>query len=159
MVRVLFVCMGNICRSPTAEGVFRHLVRAAGLDQAIETDSSGTHSYHIGKPPDERAQVAASRRGYDIGDLRARQFTLADFNYFQWIVAMDEDNLRILRAECPQRLQHRLHRFLDYSARYPETEVPDPYYGSGDGFERVLDLVEDASAGLLEAIRERHQIW
>lgn len=152
MVKVLFVCMGNICRSPTAEGAFRNLVREQGLEHEIETDSAGTHSYHVGKPPDARAQSAAAARGLDISDLRARQIASGDFEYFDWILTMDDANYAVLEAECPERYRHKLHRFLDFAPNRGETEVPDPYFGTGNGFRHVLELVEDASSGLLKAI-------
>ncbi len=156
IVRVLFVCMGNICRSPTAEGVFRHLVRAEGLEHRIDADSAGTHGYHVGRPPDGRAQAAAAARGYDISDLRARQVSRTDFEFFDWVLAMDNDNLANLRAECPETLQKRIHRLLDFASDMDEREVPDPYYGGDAGFRHVLDLVESGSRGLLQAIQSRH---
>lgn len=148
---VLFVCMGNICRSPTAEGVFRHHVDAAGLSENIEIDSAGTHAYHVGEPPDRRARAAAERRGMSLDGIRARRVSTTDFERFDYIIAMDEDNLYRLREEAPDEHRAELRLFLEFSAGV-ETEVPDPYYGGTAGFERVLDLVEDASRGLLEAI-------
>lgn len=156
LVKVLFVCMGNICRSPTAEGVFRELVQRYGLNDLIEIDSVGTHGYHVGSPPDSRAQAAAAARGMDISDLRARQVTASDFDYFDWILCMDDANLAIIQAECPATHRHKVHRLLDFAPDRRETEVPDPYYGQGDGFSYVLDLIEDASVGLLQAIRPGH---
>jgi protein-tyrosine phosphatase len=151
-IGILFVCMGNICRSPTAEGVFRHHVAEAGLEDLFEIDSAGTHAYHVGEPPDTRAQKAAARRGVSLADIRARRVVPEDFERFHHIIVMDQDNLALLheQADAEQRLKIRL--FLQYAAG-PETEVPDPYYGGATGFERVLDLVEDASRGLLEALR------
>ena len=153
-VGVLFVCMGNVCRSPTAEGVFRHYVAEAGLADLFDIDSAGTHAYHVGEPPDKRAQQAAERRGFSLADIRARRVAPEDFERFHHIIAMDQDNLVLLQeqADAVQRAKIRL--FLEYTAG-PETEVPDPYYGGATGFERVLDLVEDASRGLLEALRKR----
>ncbi|MCC5856833.1 MAG: low molecular weight phosphotyrosine protein phosphatase [Ectothiorhodospiraceae bacterium] len=148
--------MGNICRSPTAEGMFRQLVREHGLEHRIDTDSAGTHGYHVGRPADARAQAAAKARGLDISDLRARQVTRADFEVFHWIVAMDNDNLINLRAECPADLHDRIHRLLDFAPDRAESEVPDPYFGGDAGFRHVLDLVESGSRGLLKAIRDRH---
>lgn len=156
LVRVLFVCMGNICRSPTAEGVFRHLARREGLETRLDIDSAGTHGYHVGHPPDARAQAAALSRGYDLSMIRARQVDSADFELFDWVLAMDSANLHVLRADCPPRYAARVHRFLDFSEAYPGEDVPDPYYGGSGGFERVLDMVEDAARGLLRAIRQRH---
>jgi len=158
MVRVLFVCMGNICRSPTAEGVFRELVRREGLDGAVDTDSAGTHGYHIGRPPDARAQEAATRRGIDISDLRARRVDSFDFEGFDYILAMDEANLEWLRAEAPSAAHERIRPLLGFARRHPDTEVPDPYYGGHRGFEHVLDLVEDAAEGLLETLRREHAL-
>ncbi|MEX0873203.1 MAG: low molecular weight protein-tyrosine-phosphatase [Aquisalimonadaceae bacterium] len=155
MVKVLFVCMGNICRSPTAEGVFRNMVREQKLEQEVEIDSAGTHAYHIGHPPDTRAQAAATARGFDISDLRARQVIVSDFEYFDWILCMDESNLSILQADCPPSHRHKLHLFLNFAPNLEVAEVPDPYYGHGDGFRYVLGLIEEASAGLLNVIREK----
>ncbi|HKJ94287.1 MAG TPA: low molecular weight protein-tyrosine-phosphatase [Gammaproteobacteria bacterium] len=156
MIRVLFVCTGNICRSPTAEGVFRNLVRESGLDELIDTDSAGTHFYHVGASPDRRARDAASRRGVDISDLRARQVDGYDFEAFDYILAMDAMNLEFLLAECPTEHRHRIHAFLDFAPDAAEREVPDPYYGGQNGFEHVLDLIEAASRGLLARIRSEH---
>ncbi len=155
-VRILFICMGNICRSPTAEAVFRARVEKAGLAQHILTDSAGTHDYHIGGSPDARTQRTASKRGYDMSMLRGRQVEVADFASFDYVLAMDHDNLAILQRLCPLEQRVRLGLFLQYATRHKEREVPDPYYGGGDGFERVLDMVEDAAEGLLVHIRETH---
>jgi protein-tyrosine phosphatase len=152
---VLFVCMGNICRSPTAEGVFRAHVKRAGLEKEVRVDSAGTHGYHVGTPPDPRAQKAAKQRGYDLSGLRARRVAAADFLRFDFIVAMDRDNLAVLQNACPEAQRHRLSLMLDYAHNVAETEVPDPYYGGPDGFERVLDLIEDAATGLIAALRQR----
>lgn len=151
--RILLVCMGNICRSPTAEGVLRKRIQEEGMAGWLETDSAGTHSYHLGKGPDPRAQEAARRRGIDISELRARQVEAADFEIFDWILAMDEDNAGILRADCPPRQAHKLGMLLDFAPGRREREVPDPYFGGESGFEYVLDLIEEASDGLLEAVR------
>ncbi|MDH3756706.1 MAG: low molecular weight phosphotyrosine protein phosphatase [Gammaproteobacteria bacterium] len=153
-VSVLFVCMGNICRSPTAEGVFRHHVSAAGLDKLFEIDSAGTHAYHVGEPPDRRAQQAAARRGFSLADIRARRVGPEDFERFHHIIAMDEDNLVMLHEQADAAHREKIRLFLEFGSG-PETEVPDPYYGGATGFERVLDLVEDASRGLLENLRQR----
>ena len=158
MIRVLFVCLGNICRSPTAEGVFRDVVSRAGLEERIEIDSAGTHAYHIGSPPDSRAQQAARRRGIDLSGLRGRKAVQADFEYFDFVLAMDEENLDNLLAICPEGLEGKAQLFLDYAPHRPEREVPDPYYGGDAGFERVLDMVEEASQGLLAEIRKRHSL-
>ena len=153
-VKILFVCMGNICRSPTAEAVFRTRVEEAGLAQHILIDSAGTHDYHIGVPPDARTQRAAIKRGYDMSMLRGRQVEAADFTRFDYVLAMDHDNLFILNRLCPQDRHERVGLFLQYARRHEEREVPDPYYGGAGGFERVLDMVEDAAEGLLGHIRE-----
>jgi protein-tyrosine phosphatase len=155
-VSVLFVCMGNICRSPTAQGVFRNLVKEAGLEEFIEIDSSGTHAYHVGKEPDSRAQETALRRGLDLGDLRARQIEQEDFARFDYILAMDEDNHYSLSLICPMEHQGKLHLFMEFAPHWGEREVPDPYYGGATGFERVFDMVEEASQGLLDFIVKEH---
>ncbi len=155
-VRVLFVCLGNICRSPTAEGVFRKLVQDRGLDAHIEIDSAGTGGWHAGEPPDRRAQAEARRRGIDISGLRARQVRKQDFMEFDRVVAMDRQNLRELRAACPEPLRHKLSLMLDHAEHLPESEVPDPYYGGHDGFVEVYDLLEAASEGLLALIEREH---
>ena len=154
-ISVLFVCMGNICRSPTAEGVFRHYVAEAGLDEHVEIDSAGTHAYHVGEPPDRRAQAAAERRGISLSGIRARRVRSEDFEHFTYVIAMDRDNHALLAEFADTEHHDKIRLFLDYSSG-PETEVPDPYYGGATGFERVLDLVEDASRGLLAELRNHH---
>ncbi len=156
MVKVLFVCLGNICRSPTAEGVFTKLVEDEGLASRIEIDSAGTHAYHVGNPPDARAQVAARNRGVELSNLRARKAIAEDFQVFDYVLAMDLDNYENLREICPPEHEHKLSLFLDFAPDTGVREVPDPYYGGATGFERVLDLVEEAARGLLEDIRRRH---
>ena len=153
-ISILFVCMGNICRSPTAEGVFRRKVAEAGLDDLFEIDSAGTHAYHVGEPPDGRAQQAAARRGFSLSEIRARRVAAEDFERFQHIIAMDQDNVVLLQELAGPEQRTKIRLFLEYASG-PETEVPDPYYGGATGFERVLDLIEDASRGLLEALRKR----
>jgi len=153
MHKVLFVCLGNICRSPTAEGVFRAQVAAAGLSEVIGIDSAGTAAWHIGKAPDQRAQAAATRRGYDLTALRGRQVAVADFGEFDYILAMDRSNLADLLAQCPADQRHKVRLFLSFSSQWQNHEVPDPYYGGADGFDQVLDMVEDAAHGLLSDIR------
>jgi protein-tyrosine phosphatase len=156
-IHVLFVCMGNICRSPTAEGVFRHLVKQEGLEDWILTDSAGTHAYHIGKQPDQRSQQTALTRGIDLSDLRARIAVRDDFYQFDYILAMDNENFSILQELAPIEEISKLKLFLDFSNDYSETEVPDPYYGGDSGFEHVYDLVESASVGLLADIKKRYR--
>ncbi|RJG19745.1 low molecular weight phosphotyrosine protein phosphatase [Alcanivorax profundi] len=154
-VSVLFVCLGNICRSPTADVVFRQYVREAGLEEKIRIDSAGTGDWHIGRAPDPRTQEAAARRGYDMSSLRARQVTPADFYAFDVVLAMDNANLADLEAMRPSDANGTLARFLDYATDSAEREVPDPYYGGNDGFDQVLDLVEDGARGLLASLQER----
>jgi protein-tyrosine phosphatase len=151
---VLFVCMGNICRSPTAEGVFRHFVNEAGLAAEFDIDSAGTHAYHVGETPDRRANAAAERRGISLADIYARRVCDEDFEHFDLIVAMDADNEQRLIDKAGDEHAAKVQLFLQY-AEGPETEVPDPYYGGAAGFERVLDLVEAASRGLLETLSKR----
>ncbi|MEF3192854.1 MAG: low molecular weight phosphotyrosine protein phosphatase [Halothiobacillaceae bacterium] len=157
-VSVLFVCMGNICRSPTAEGVFRRKVAEAGLSGRIRIDSAGTHAYHVGNPPDPRAIQAAQRRGYDLSGLRARKVEVSDFSRFDYVLAMDEDNLAILERLMPTESSSRVALFMAFAPEYGAREVPDPYYGGPAGFEQVLDMVEAAAEGLLETIR-RERGW
>ncbi len=153
MIRVLFVCMGNICRSPTAQGVFRHLVEQEGLSHLIATDSAGTIDYHIGKVPDRRARETARKRGLDLSDLRARQAVAADFEIFDYVIAMDHANYEYLQRLCPLGQEAKMHLFLDFAPHLQVSEVPDPYYGGPAGFERVFDMVEEASRGLLNRIK------
>ena len=157
-ISVLFVCMGNICRSPTAEGVFRSLVRNAGLEHRLRIDSAGTHAYHIGKSPDARASAAAGKRGFDLSALRGRQVCPQDFHEFDYILAMDEENLSNLKRICPSGNEHKVRLFLEFSANFSEREVPDPYYGGAQGFEHVLDMVEDAARGLLQKLEREHAL-
>lgn len=156
MIRVLFVCLGNICRSPTAEGVFRRVVERAGLLEHIEIDSAGTHAYHVHAPPDSRSQAAALRRGIDLSNLRGRRAVRADFEQFDYILAMDRENLSNLKTICPPGLEHKLKLFLEYAPHRKEREVPDPYNGGERGFEQVLDMIEEASQGLLQELRKQH---
>jgi protein-tyrosine phosphatase len=151
-MRVLFVCMGNICRSPTAEGVFRQALHAHG--GSIEIDSAGTHDYHIGEPPDRRAIAAAQRRGIDLSGLRARKVVDEDFARFDLILAMDHDNLDLLQRRAPAQYQERIKLVMEFAPDAYTREVPDPYYGGVKGFEDVLDLLEKAAQGLLRELRE-----
>ncbi len=153
-VRFLMVCLGNICRSPTAHAVFQQRIEAAGLMASVQVDSAGTGDYHIGAAPDPRTQAAGARRGYDLSRLRARQVGLIDFENFDHILAMDENNLRDLARLCPPEQQHKLQLFMDFAPDCGRS-VPDPYYEESEAFERVLDLVEAASDGLLRHILAR----
>jgi protein-tyrosine phosphatase len=154
MVRVLFVCMGNICRSPIAQGVFEDVLRCEGLEDEVFVDSAGTGAWHVGSPPDKRAQRSAGLRGLDLSSQRARRISPEDCNNFDYVLTMDEDNYRAVSSLC--RGSAVVRPFLDFATNSPEREVPDPYYGGPDGFEHVLDLVEEASEGLLEDIHMRH---
>ena len=157
MIKVLFVCMGNICRSPTAHGVFQALVEKEGLGSAIQIDSAGTHSYHIGSPPDSRSQATARQRGVELSGLTARRFVSADFTEFDYLLGMDDSNIADMRAIAPEDAAVRLQLMLEYSQKFAETEVPDPYFGD-EGFELVFDMIDDASRGLLQHIRSEHQV-
>ncbi|MGV6857683.1 MAG: low molecular weight protein-tyrosine-phosphatase [bacterium] len=157
-VKVLFVCMGNICRSPTAHGVFERYVEQAGLQGCINVDSAGTHAYHIGEQPDRRSQEVARGRGYDLSSQRARRIASRDFEEFDYYLVMDKSNLHDVLAECPSQYRDKISLFLDYAEGYEGMEVPDPYYGGAQGFDRVLDLVEAASEGLLAHIRRTYNV-
>lgn len=152
MIKVLFVCLGNICRSPTAEGVFQKIVSDRQVHHCFTVDSAGTAAWHIGKSPDTRSQAAALNRGYALSSLQARQVSVEDFEKFDYIFAMDHENLSNLKAICPIAYQSKLSLFLNFSD-FNEDEVPDPYYGGARGFEHVLDLVESASLGFLEHLK------
>ncbi|PZP32897.1 MAG: protein tyrosine phosphatase [Roseateles depolymerans] len=152
MTRILFFCMGNICRSPTAEGVMRAKLAAARLGH-IDVDSAGTHGYHTGEPPDERSQQHARQRGYDLSTLRARPLTAADFEHFDLVLGMDDNNLREASRLCPPGQRHKLQLLMSYAPSAGSRVVPDPYYGGADGFETVLDLVEAACDGLLTRLQ------
>jgi len=152
--RVLFVCTGNICRSPTAEGIFTKLAEDAGMGSRVLADSAGTHGYHVGEPPDARAQAAAATRGYDLSRLRARKIDRADFGRFDLVVPMDRDHHAILSRMAKPSGGGRLRLMMSYARRFAERDVPDPYYGSPRDFERVLDMLEDAIHGLLDSLAE-----
>jgi protein-tyrosine phosphatase len=154
-VKILFVCLGNICRSPTAEGVLRALAAREAPELALEVDSAGTAGYHIGQPPDLRTREAAARRGYDLSTLRARIVEPGDFERFDLILAMDHDNLEVLRHRAPRHARERLRLLLEFAPDGAPEEVPDPYYGGPNGFEEVLDLVEAATRGLLAHLRRQ----
>ncbi len=157
-IKVLFVCLGNICRSPTAQGVFQHMIEQEGLSSQVEVDSAGTHAYHVNEPPDRRAQQAALRREVDLSPLRARRATADDFDVFDYVLAMDSENMSNLEQICPKGLEYKLSLFLDYAPDLDVSEVPDPYYGGTAGFDRVLDLIEDASRGLIRHLQKEHKI-
>jgi len=154
MVQVLFVCLGNICRSPMAEGVFRHLVAEAGLVDAVSADSAGTGPWHVGKPPDKRGRATAARHGIDIGGQRARQIAADDFAVFDYVLAMDSDNLETLLRAAPLEYQDRVTLFLSFGAADEARDVPDPYYGGPEGFDDVFEMVQDAARGLLQHIQQ-----
>jgi len=153
--RVLFVCMGNICRSPMAEGVFRHMIRVAGLDDVVKVASAGTHDFHDGESPDKRALHALQKRGYSGAEIRARKVTERDFEEFDLILAMDWDNLSLLQQSAPKRFHHKLQLMMRFASEHETATVPDPYHGSAQNFEQVLDFIEDACGGLLEVAKRR----
>ncbi len=150
---VLFVCMGNICRSPTAEGVFRHIVKQAGMQDKIIIDSAGTHAYHIGESPDKRSQTKARENGVDLSGQTARKVTVEDFDRFDYIIAMDRSNLEDLKRLATQEHHQKISLFMDFAENWDNSEVPDPYYGGSNGFQEVFDMVTSASNGLLEHIK------
>ena len=154
-MRILFVCLGNICRSPTAEVVFRAVAQRDAPDLVLEIDSAGTAGYHVGELPDQRTRQAAARRGYDMSALRARVVEADDFEHFDLILAMDRENLRALERRAPAHARERIRLFLEFAPEAGIGEVPDPYYGGPNGFEDVLDLIEAASRGLLEHLRRQ----
>lgn len=151
-IKVLFVCMGNICRSPTAEGVFTKLVNDNGTRDRFVIDSAGTHAYHVGEEPDTRAQQTARQRGIDLSYIRGRKFSRSDFEEFDYILAMDQANYQILIEACPEACLDKVKMFLDYAPNREENDVPDPYYGGQNGFNHVFDLVEDASQGFYNSV-------
>jgi len=152
--RILMICMGNICRSPTAEGVFRHFLKINLLGDKVEVDSAGTHGYHVGEAPDQRTQRAALVRGYNLSQLRARKVAPQDIDYFDLILAMDKANLDNLKRLAPPDAHERIRLFMEFARNFDDDEVPDPYYGLGHGFDLVLDMVEDASQGLVEKLKK-----
>jgi protein-tyrosine phosphatase len=157
-VRVIFICMGNICRSPTAHGVFEQLVDSKGLSEQIFTDSAGTHAYHIGESPDPRSQATALENGVDISKQRAQKVTVDDFKVFDYIIAMDRSNYQDLQQLAPNDLQHKVYRFMAFAPDWDVADVPDPYYGAGDGFATVFKMVKAASDGLLAHILDNKQL-
>ena len=152
MIKVLFICMGNICRSPTAHGVFRQMVADKNLSNQITVDSAGTHAYHVGNSPDRRSMQAALSRGFDLSDLTARQLDDYDFEEFDYLLVADDDNFHLTKESCPIEHRHKIKYMLEFATRSAIKEVPDPYYGHGNGFDRVLDLLEDACEGLLKEV-------
>ncbi|MFK7931119.1 MAG: low molecular weight protein-tyrosine-phosphatase [Myxococcota bacterium] len=152
-IRVLFVCTGNICRSPTADAVMRKFVSEAGLEGVVEVDSAGTTGYHNGHPADARSAAAGRTRGFDLSSLRSRRIRLEDYTAFDYLVAMDEGHLAEMRGQCPAGARGQLVMFRDYCSKHSPGDVPDPYYGGDTGFEDVLDLVEDGCRGLLDVLR------
>ncbi len=156
VVRVLFVCLGNICRSPSAQGLMEKVLEEEGLADRVEVDSAGTHAFHVGEPPDPRAQEAAARRGVDLSGQRARRVTAVDFARYDYILAMDRENLAALEAACPPEHVGKLRLLMEFAPDLGFDEVPDPYYGGPAGFDRVLDLLEAAVRGLVEHLRRLH---
>jgi len=157
-IRVLFVCMGNICRSPTAEGVFATMIKAQNIVDQFDIDSAGTHAYHIGEAPDLRAQKAAKDRGIQLSHIRARKVVFGDFEDFDYLLAMDDNNYEILMQSSPEQFKYKVKYFLEYAPNLDSLEVPDPYYGGKYGFERVLDMVEDASVGFVNSLKKSGEI-
>jgi protein-tyrosine phosphatase len=157
-IKVLFVCMGNICRSPTAEGVFTKLITEKNLTHCFQIDSAGTHAYHVGDPPDTRAQKFASKRGVDIKHLRGRQVTQQDFDHFDYILVMDDSNHTMVMNNCPVAHQSKVRYFLEFAPDLETREVPDPYYGAANDFERVLDMVESASLGFVNYLYDTKRL-
>ncbi len=151
--RVLMVCMGNICRSPTAEAVFRKYLKNNRLGDIVEVDSAGTHGYHVGEAPDSRTQRAAAARGYNLSQTRARKVARQDLEYFDLVLAMDKSNLDNLRRLAPPETRDRIRLFMDFAKNFDDEEVPDPYYGLGHGFDLVLDMVEDGAQGLVDELK------
>jgi protein-tyrosine phosphatase len=155
MIRVLFVCTGNVCRSPMARGVLQRALERAGLSGEVEVDAAGTHAFHPDAPPDARAQEAVARRGIDISGHRARRLTPEDFRSFDYLLAMDQENYRFLAQQRPEDADPVIRLFMEYAPHFRLAEIPDPYYGSAWWFDRVLDMIDAATEGLLEEIQER----
>ncbi len=158
IISVMFVCTGNICRSPSAHGVFRDLVEKESLSKHFIIESSGTQSYHAGEPPDSRSSQVALQRGYDLSDLRAQQLKSSDFETFDYLLAMDEGHYRNMMASCPSKHHEKVMMFLQFAPEFKEIDVPDPYYGGEHGFDHVLDLVESACKGILQHVKQHHSL-
>lgn len=154
-MNILFVCMGNICRSPTAHGVFRQYIEESGLSHQVRVDSAGTHAYHVGEAPDPRSQTHALKRGYDLSDLAARQLDDRDFDHYDLLLVMDWENYALTEQRCPENKKYKIRRLTEFCKVNQASVVPDPYYKGSEGFEEVLDLVEDACDGLLDHVRLR----
>jgi len=157
-IKVLFICMGNICRSPTAEGVFSTLIQSEKVDDRFLIDSAGTHAYHVGDAPDLRSQKAAKDRGVNLAEIRARKVIFGDYEDFDYLLVMDNDNYQIVNEFCPEEYKHKIKHFLEFAPHLDTHEVPDPYYGGKYGFERVLDMIEDASTGFLNSLKQSGKI-
>jgi low molecular weight protein-tyrosine phosphatase len=155
MIRVLFVCTGNVCRSPMARGVFERALERAGLSDEVEVDAAGTHAFHLDAAADPRAQEAMARRGIDISDSRARRLAPADFRRFDYLIAMDMENYRFVEALRPQDTRPVIRLFMEYAPHFRMSEIPDPYYGSSWWFDRVLDMIDAAAEGLMAELQER----
>ena len=155
-ISILFVCLGNICRSPTAEGIFRHMLSEMNISDNFELDSAGTHAYHVGAAPDSRAQATAVAHGVDLSDLKGRKVEVSDFDKFDFVLAMDKDNYSNLKEMCPPERYQNLSLFLDFAKELDIDEVPDPYYGGTGGFDKVFDMLEQASLGLIEYIKNKN---
>ena len=158
-LKILFVCMGNICRSPTAEGVLKKKLKDQGLFQGVFIDSAGTHNYHPGSAPDTRTQSHALKRGYDLSTLRARAVIEEDFEKFDWLLTMDWDNRALLEERCPKKYTHKIKGFTEFLQTTQASAIPDPYYGGDQGFEYVLDLIEEASDGLIQTLIQKVKRW
>ncbi|MDQ7091838.1 MAG: low molecular weight protein-tyrosine-phosphatase [Methylococcales bacterium] len=157
-INVLFICMGNICRSPTAEGVFSHLIEQQQLSAHFQVNSAGTHAYHIGEQPDLRSQKTAKERGLDLSQQLARKVIYGDFEDYDYLLAMDKSNYTTLMNACPEKFKSKIHYFLDYAPELRCRDVPDPYYGGENGFDNVFDMIEAASKGFLHSLKTTEKL-